>query len=146
VLTGGSLVMGVVMGASGAWPTYQHDSARSGLDPDQPAVTGVTAAWTTVLDEDIYAQPLVVGTTVYAATENNTVYALDATTGRQIWQQHLAAPAALNQLTCGNIDPYGITGTPVIDTANNVMYVVALQSSPTIHHELYALNLLNNGS
>jgi outer membrane protein assembly factor BamB len=82
---------------------------------------------------------------VYAATENNSVYALDTSTGTQLWHQHLAAPAALNQLPCGNINPYGITGTPAIDTTSNVLYVVALQSTPSVHHELYALNLAAGG-
>lgn len=106
----------IVAGANGAWPTYQHDAARSGVDPDQGVVTGITPAWTTALDESIFAQPLVIGSTVYAATENNTVYALDASNnGAQLWQRHLSTPVPLNQLPCGNIDPYGITGTPVID-------------------------------
>src|SRR5262249_17225106 len=38
-----------------------------------------------------------------------------------------------------------ITGTPVIDTASSVLYVVALQSTPSIHHELYALNIAAGG-
>jgi hypothetical protein len=75
------------------------------------------------------------------------VYALDSTqNGAQLWHQHLAQPVSLSQLPCGNINPYGITGTPVIDTAANVLYVVALQASPSIHHELYALNIAAGGS
>jgi outer membrane protein assembly factor BamB len=135
------------LGATGGWPTYQHDAARSGLDPDAPTVSTVSAGWTTQLDGSLYAQPLTVGSRVYAATENNTVYALDVTSGAIQWQMHLAAPASRANLPCGNIDPYGITGTPVIDTAPTtpVVYTAALVAGLPIHHELYALNL-NTGA
>jgi PQQ-like domain len=119
-----------VLGATSGWPTYQHDAGRSGLDPNEASVTTVSAGWNTQLDEKMYAQPLVAGSLVYAATENDTVYALDVTTGAVVWQQHLAAPARLSQLPCGNIDPYGITGTPVIDTANGVLYTPLCKRAP----------------
>ena len=93
----------------------------------------------------MYAQPLVVGTSVYVATENNTVYAFNTDSGGQLWSQHLASPV-VSGLPCGNISPYGITGTPAIDIVNGVLYAAALQSSPSIHHELYALNLRANGA
>ena len=134
-----------VLGATAGWSTYQHDTGRSGLDPDAPPVTAVSAGWNTQLDASMYAQPLVAGSLVYAATENNTVYALDVTSGAIAWSQHLSAPVT-SGLPCGNINPSGITGTPVIDTANNVLYAAALQASPSIHHELYALNLNAGGA
>ncbi|MCA1830859.1 MAG: PQQ-binding-like beta-propeller repeat protein, partial [Actinobacteria bacterium] len=102
-------------------------------------------AWTSnALDADVYAQPLVVGDRVYVATEANSVYALDASTGKTVWQRALGAPVPGTSLPCGNIDPSGITGTPVIDTTANALYVVAfLRSGP--HHELYALDLDGGG-
>lgn len=134
------------IGANSVWTTYQHDPGRAGVDPDTGPVTGIDQAWTTQLDASVYAEPLVLGATVYAATENNSVYALDANTGGLTWKQHLGDPVSRSQLICGNIDPYGITGTPVIDAGQRVLYAVALQSSPSIHHELYALDLNNNGA
>ena len=59
------------------WPTYHHDNARSGVGPAQPAATTLRAAWLAKLDGAVYGQPLVVGDRVLAATENDTVYALD---------------------------------------------------------------------
>src|ERR1700687_2049281 len=97
----------VAQGETSMWPTYQHDAGRSGVDPDQAQVTSIASAWTSQLDAALYAQPLALGGRVYAATENNTVYGLDAASGAQLWQQHLATPARLSQLQCGNIDPYG---------------------------------------
>jgi outer membrane protein assembly factor BamB len=134
----------VALGAAGVWSTYQHDAGRSGRDPDQAQVTSIAAAWTADLDGGMYAQPLAVGNTVYAATQANSVYAFVADTGTPLWHQTTGTPPSLQQVVnaggCGNVAPYGIVSTPVIDTSNSTLYAVALQSSPTIHHELYALN------
>jgi outer membrane protein assembly factor BamB len=62
---------------------------------------------------------------------------LDAT-GRQLWRTHLGDPARQSDLPCGNIDPSGITGTPVIDGAT--VYVVAEYRAP-VRHELVALSV-----
>ena len=127
------------------WPMYQQNAAHSGVDLDDAPATTAALAWSAAVDAILYAQPLVVGTTVYVATENNTVYAFNTDSGAQLWTQHLASPVT-SGLPCGNINPYGITGAPAIDTVNGVLYTVALQSTPRIHHELYALNLSGNGA
>ena len=114
---------------------------RSGVSSDQEALGQVAQAWTSVaLDGAVYAQPLVVGDRVYVATEGDSVYALEAATGAVVWRQSLGQPVPGGALPCGNIDPSGITGTPVIDVDNGMLYVVAnLRSGP--HHELFALAL-----
>jgi outer membrane protein assembly factor BamB len=108
---------------------------------DQGALGAVAQAWTSAaLDGAIYAQPLVVADRVFVASEGNTVYALDVSDGAIVWQQNLGEPVPSGDLPCGNIDPSGITGTPVIDVSGGVLYVVAnLRSGP--HHELFALGL-----
>ena len=64
------------------------------------------------------------------ATENNSVYALDATTGQEIWQRSLGKPVPLSSLECGNIDPLGVTGTPVIDESTNAVFLDAAVAGP----------------
>jgi outer membrane protein assembly factor BamB len=129
--------------ASADWPTYHHDAARSGVSSDQEALGSVKQVWTSqALDAAVYAQPLVVGDRVYVATEGDSVYALEAGTGAIIWKQALGQSVPGSMLPCGNIDPSGITGTPVVDIENGVLYAVAnLRSGP--HHELFALALAN---
>ncbi len=122
-----------------AWSTYHHDTARTGVDPTSPPAAKLTRAWSQDLDGAVYAEPLVVGSVVYVATEQNTVYALDATSGKVRWSTRLAVPVDGVVLPCGNVDPSGITGTPVIDIATKTLYVVAFES--TVHHKLFALNL-----
>jgi len=89
-------------------------------DPQQLAV-----AWSTALDGAVYAEPLVVGGHVLVATEGNTLYSLDARTGQIEWQTHIGEPVPLSELPCGNIDPLGITGTPVYDPATGLVFAVA---------------------
>jgi outer membrane protein assembly factor BamB len=86
----------------------------------------------------VYAEPLVVGGSVIVATENDTVYALDAASGRQLWHNHLGTPVK-GGLPCGNIEPSGITGTPVVDAARGTVYAVAFERGP--QHVLFALDL-----
>ncbi|TMF15457.1 MAG: hypothetical protein E6I33_06700 [Chloroflexi bacterium] len=98
------------------WPTYHLDPGRSGNDTGEPAFNSLSGTWNTpALDGAIYAEPLVDGNNVIVATENDSLYAFDASSGTLHWGPvHLGTPRTSNFL-CGNINPLGITGTPVID-------------------------------
>lgn len=141
------LVTGTLAGAASAavpsWTTYRHDAARSGVDPDSASPVAPTQAWQTSLDGKVYGQPLVYASMVYVATENDTVYALNAATGAIAWQKHLATAVPSGQLPCGDISPtVGITSTPVIDPSSGAIYVVAdTWDGSSIKHELFGLNL-----
>ena len=79
---------------------------------------------------------------IIAATESDVVYALDAATGHVVWRANLGRPVSRAALPCGNIDPLGITGTPVIDTARGTVYLDAMldvQGAP--RHLVYGLRL-----
>ena len=129
----------------GDWPAYHHDAARSGVADDQGPIGQVHKVWDAALDSDLYAQPLIVGGHVIAATEGNSVYAFDALSGAQVWRVQLGTPVNGGALPCGDIDPSGITGTPVADTHSNTLYVVAFLAAGT-HHELFALDLANGST
>jgi outer membrane protein assembly factor BamB len=145
------LVLGATAGASGAtaakgagtaadWPTYDRTAGRSGVSISSPAPGKVRQSWTAHVDGAVYAQPLIIGSEVIIATENDSVYALYAGNGKVIWARHLASPVT-GGLPCGNIDPSGITGTPVADLATGDLWVVTFTSDPTYHHTLWELNL-----
>jgi outer membrane protein assembly factor BamB len=125
--------------AATGWTTYQHDGQRSGVADPQPAITTLRRAWRTVLDGQVYAEPLVSGSQVIVATEANTVYSLDQATGAVGWSTHLGAAVPGDQLPCGNISPSGITGTPVIDPPAGRVWVVAFVEPGA--HQLLSLNL-----
>jgi outer membrane protein assembly factor BamB len=96
-------------------------------------------AWQAQLDGAVYGQPLLVGDLVIAATENDSVYALEAASGHVVWRAHVGTPVPLAQLPCGNIDPLGITGTPAYDAASGLVYAVAETSG--YHHVLVGVSV-----
>ena len=127
-------------GQDADWPTYDRTADRSGVSVSSPVAGSVRSSWTVSVDGPVYAQPLIVGSEVIIATENDTVYALDASTGAVRWSRHLASPVP-SGLPCGNIDPSGITGTPVADVAAGRLWFVTFTSQPTYQHTLWELNL-----
>ncbi|MBO0803183.1 MAG: PQQ-binding-like beta-propeller repeat protein, partial [Nocardiopsaceae bacterium] len=109
-----------------AWPTFDQNAARTGVAPGLPRAGKLGIRWTANLDGAVYGQPLAVGENVIAATENDTVYALSASTGKVTWRRHLGTPVPRSDLHgCGDIFPLGITGTPAYDRATGLVYVVA---------------------
>jgi outer membrane protein assembly factor BamB len=113
--------------ASPSWTVYHGDPAGDGVAPPMSAVGTAAEVWTSPsLDGQIYGEPLVYAGRVYVATENDTVYALSASTGAVAWSAHLGPPVPAGSLPCGDITPtVGITGTPVIDQSRGEIFVVA---------------------
>ena len=151
-----ALVTFAVVGGSGAgavvtgtedWTVYHGDPTGSGVAAGSVLSTP-HAVWTSPdLDGQLYGEPLIFNGSVFAATENDTVVALSASTGQVQWQQHLATPVPASDLPCGDIKPtVGITGTPVIDPSRSEIFVVAdelVNGSPS--HHLVGLST-SNGS
>ena len=122
-----------------AWPAYGRDVARSGVAAGVAAPGPLTVSWRAHLDGAVYGQPLLVGSLVIAATENDSVYGLDQATGKVAWRTHVGTPVPLADLPCGNIDPLGITGTPVYDPASGLVYAVA--ETTGYHHVLAGVSV-----
>jgi outer membrane protein assembly factor BamB len=106
---------------------YHGDPAGTGVGAGVGLVDTAARAWTSpALDGQLYGEPLVFDNRVYVATENDTVYALSAATGKIAWSTRLGTAVPSARLPCGNINPVvGITGTPVIDPARREIFVVA---------------------
>lgn len=144
--------------------TYHYDSLRTGwnaketrLSPDTIKNGSFGLLKTAPLDEQVDAQPLVVSgleiagqahEVAYVVTENNTVYAIDASTGSVLGQpRHLGAPVSAGRggiISCGNnASVIGIGSTPVIDRGANALYLIAfmLEDNQPVYR-LYALDLV----
>jgi outer membrane protein assembly factor BamB len=122
------------------WPTYHGTPDRRGVSTSMPAVHGPPKVRQRLkLDGAVYASPIVVGGLTVVATENDTVYAFDPEY-RQVWKRHLGSPSPAGERECGNIDPLGITGTPVYDATTGLVYVATEYGGPP-RHELVALDL-----
>ena len=146
-----ALALGLAAGAAPAyagstWPVYNGNAQRTGNDTSEPALLPAHQAWSKSLDGAVYAQPLVYNGRVFTATENDTVYALDAHNGGILWSRHVGTPMTnvSSQSGCGNVDPLGILSTPVIDTNAHTIFVVATiqDSVDHIHHQLIGLDTL----
>ena len=126
------------------WYQYHGDALGAGVAVGIHAVNLTTPAWTSrVLDGQLYGEPLVWKSEVLVATENDSVYALSATTGKLVWSRHLGRAVPARDLPCGDISPsVGITGTPVIDPVRREIFVVVdklVNGKPS--HELEGLSL-----
>jgi outer membrane protein assembly factor BamB len=131
---------------AGDWTTYQGSPARLGVAPDQPTLAPLHQAWTASLDGTaIYGQPLYFGGRVLVATEGDNIYALDPANGSVKWHVSLGPPLAnvQAQAGCGDIDPLGITSTPVVDPTTGLLYVVGEVSTAgaaPVHHQMVAID------
>ena len=151
-LVGGLLIVrsqpAALAASSSGWSAFQHDVSGTGVDAAQARVTSVSAGWTSAaLDGQVFAQPLALGGQVVVATENDSVYSLNALDGSVAWHTNLGTPVSSSSLPCGNVSPVvGISGTPVVDTSTGVVYVVAFLGGGTApEHELFALHLAGGG-
>ena len=143
--TGASVARPSAVTPSG-WTTFDQNNLRTGVDPSGNPYSPATAAWTSpLLDGHLYGQSLVYAGRVFAATENDTVYALAANSGGLLWSHHLSSPVNASTLPCGDITPtVGISSTPVIDPARSEIFVVADEAAPApkiASHHLIGLNL-----
>ncbi len=157
--------MTTVTGAGGAGEAgrgpavlqHHNNPTRDGLYIE-PALTQAAAgrlhrdaAFHVVLRGPTYAQPLFWAATqpgerdlVIVATEQNEVSAIDASSGAVVWRRSLGRPVPRKALPCGNIDPLGITGTPVIDRASRTLFLDAMTTPDegrTKRHVIVALSI-----
>jgi len=135
-----------------SWTVYHGNPLGSGVDPSGVTFSPPNQAWMSpVLDGQVYGEPLEATGRVYVATENDTIYALAANTGAILWSTQVGTPVPSNpgqDLPCGDIQPtVGITGTPVIDTARQEIFVVADELvNGTPAHYLVGLNIYTGSS
>src|ERR1700730_14101186 len=134
--------------------TYHGRADRSGnytmpaLSWDQARAWRLETACTGGFEGHLYAQPLYwrppgasTGLLI-VASESNVVTAIDAANGTAVWTRPVGRPAPLSTFACGNIDPLGITGTPVIDEANGTLYLDAMIADAAgPRHRIFALSL-----
>jgi outer membrane protein assembly factor BamB len=126
------------------WPAYHGTMSRAGVSATMPAAGGTPKRVQSLrLDGEVFASPIVVRGLTIVATEQDTVYAFDQSY-QQVWKRSLGSPSPAEERQCGDINPLGITGTPVYDTATNHVFVVA-EHGGSVRHELYALDATSGG-
>ncbi len=147
--------------------TQHNDLFRTGQNLTETILTPATVSsarfgvlFHTPVDGYVYAQPLYVPhltiqnkgarDALFVATEHDSVFAIDASTGDPLWKtsfldlakQITSVPAVLTN--CGSITPeLGITATPVIDPLTRTIFIVAmtLENGQDFVHRLHALDI-----
>jgi outer membrane protein assembly factor BamB len=119
---------------------YHGDAAHSGLAQSMPDVSGTLKVIESIkLDGAVYASPIAADGVIVVATENDSVYAFDPQ-GKQLWHVSAGSPSPAYERPCGDINPLGITGTPIYSAQTGEVYLVAEHGSP-VGHDLIALDL-----
>jgi hypothetical protein len=138
--------------------TERYDNRRDGLNPKENVLTpanvnvnlfGKIASY--AVDGTTYAQPLYVSglsiaektmDVVFVATENDSVYAFDATGAASGPLWHRSFIDGANGITTLPAGASGITSTPVIDLTTNTLYVVVPANENGVWiQRLHALDL-----
>jgi hypothetical protein len=178
VVAGGPLSFGVF--------SWRNDTMLSGVNSQETILTPATVNNSNgakrlfgklsacPVDGEVYAQPLYaenvslvaagLHNVVFAATENDSVFAFDADESpcQTIWQTSFLNPAlgvttvpacfmmggacadggTANDLGTNDITPkIGITGTPVINAVNGILYVVSITKESTANGPIYVQRL-----
>src|SRR6266851_1105053 len=145
--------------------TSRGDISRSGANTNETLLTPTNVSknsfgrlFSFPVDYVVMAQPLYVpnvkipgqGThnVIYIVTQADSVYAIDADSGTQLWYASMlngGTTASGTYLPCGTGPGFtqeGITSTPVIDPATNTMYLVAKTVlNAKVRHHLHALDI-----
>jgi len=144
--------------------TYHVDNHRTGWNSHETVLTPANVGSssfgllkTVTLDGKVDGQPLFVPgviitagknqglhDVVYVATENDTIYAIDAEAGTVLLNPNFGPPAALPATCSGKTVKVGITSTPVIDLTSNTLYVVIYTKDST--GPAYRIHALDLGS
>jgi hypothetical protein len=144
--------------------THHNNRERTGVNLQETVLTPANVNsrqfgmfFKRVVDDQLYAQPLVVTNVkiaggwhdvVYVTTVNNSVYAFDANDASAtapLWHVNFGTPAGVHDadFTCTDINGnMGIVGTPVINADKTALYVVALtKAGGQFSQRLHALDL-----
>jgi hypothetical protein len=148
--------------------TNKNDNARDGQNIHETLLTSASVSasqfgklYTFNVDGYVSAQPLYMSSlaingathnVAFVATQHDSVYAIDADTGAQLWHTSFLTPGVtttvpMSDQGCSGITKFnevGIVGTPVIDAGTGTMYVSAktkVLSTTSYVHTLHALDI-----
>lgn len=144
--------------------TQRGDNSRTGVNSNETVLTQANVGssefgklTSLAVDGQLYAQPLYVSgypingkptNILVTATANNSVYAFNTDTGASVWSAptKLGPPVPASAANGTNAFPppavIGVTGTPVIDRVNGLLYVVNMNYAGSIvGHYFHVLDL-----
>jgi outer membrane protein assembly factor BamB len=134
VIAAGLIAAGSIVAQAGETAgvtTAAYNNLRDNWDPSEPALSPSAVAsasfgklFSTKLKGSIYAQPLVYGGDVIVTTEEANAYAINASSGKIVWERSFGKPFKAATIGCSDLKPnLGSTSTPVIDTSTGIVYI-----------------------
>src|SRR4029077_5813961 len=164
------MVVTLTAQASVSVTTWRYDTTRTCqnvnetlLSPANVNVSTFGKLYSYSVDGHVYAQPLYIAAlpiagvahnVLFVVTEHDTLYAFDADQNLQLWKVSLidtahGAPAGATPVPSGDlgtndiVPEIGVTGTPVIDTSTNTLFVVSKSKESGVYvHRLHALDIV----
>ncbi len=142
----------VAFPARGEEVTVSQDTLRTGWDKSETALDPASVQspdfgqqFSTTLDGQVYAQPLIVGNTLIAVTENDKVYGLDKATGAILWSDNFGPAWPASTIGCSDLTPnLGITSAPVYDSSTGYVYLVTkVNDGADAMHPHYYMHAVN---
>jgi len=134
-------------------PTRDGHYIEAAFTPAAAARLHLDSTFSAALNGPTFAQPLYWAATtgsdrdmIIAATEQNEVTAFDPGTGAVIWHTTVGAPVPLSQMPCGNINPLGITGTPIIDPVSRTLFAAAMTMTGDVKTHIVTALSIDDGS
>lgn len=135
----------------GAWVTFDGDTARSGVNPAETAITPTTVQrlhrlWVQHLPDVADSAPILLPHLIfpdgaprdvlYLTTKAGRLVALDASTGRQLWAHTPLLPSDPNKMT---------TSSPIGDVAQGVVYSYGMDGKVHRYRATTGLEVTGNG-
>jgi len=137
------MCLGQVALRAGDWPTYAHDPQRSGWATSEDTlntknVSGLQLLWKVKVKNEpksltALTAPVVAGgvttpegvrTVVYVAGSSDNVHAIDAKTGKVIWNRTFES-AVLPKYPGMWLCPNNLNATPTVDESRGLLYLIA---------------------
>jgi hypothetical protein len=137
--------------------TYHYDNQRLGWNPHEEVLTPASVSspafgklWHNPLDGLVHGAPLLLDGQVFVVTDANSAFALDAKTGKIVWERRNLLPT----LTAGQFngswnspERHGVLSTPVIDPVAGVLYFCAPRAVRLKQvYEVHALDVRTGAS
>jgi len=76
----------VVTKPKGDWPMFRYDSERSGTTVSRGPKEGAARLWQYRTGDDVFSSPAVAEGVVYVGSYDDSLYALDAQSGKLLWK------------------------------------------------------------
>jgi outer membrane protein assembly factor BamB len=139
------------------WPQFHYSASHKGRNPYENVITATTVGtidldWTFTTGKAITSSPAVVAGTVYVGSQDNNLYAINATTGAQVWKF-----ATGNSITSSS--PAVVNGAVYVGSTDDYLYSInatsgvqnwkfktgaGIQSSPAVVNGVVYLGSTDN--